>query len=624
MKLLCFPIFIFFFSRFQLTCSSSPFYSSHDATLCPGDQKLALLQFKNTFSTSQILYEDCNEEHKVPYPKTDSWKEDVDCCLWDGVTCEDGTGNLIGLDLSCSWLYGSIHSNSSLFNLSHFQRLNLAYNNFRESEISPKFGRFSNLTHLNLSTSSFLGNMPLDLSHLTKLVSLDLSRNYGLGLNTSVYKAFARNLTQLRELSLYFHLDLRENFGLTCSLPKSNRTTSLKYLDLSICQFTGLLPMSMGNLTQITQINIQSNNFSGKIPASILNLAKLEYLILEENDFRGQIPDAFENLSQLIYVSLGRNRLIGQLPSSIFNLTQLSKIDFSFNQLSGPFPEYASGLSKLDLTNNKLQGPIPRFIFQLENLASLMLSSDSLSGVVEIGMFSKLKNMQSLELSGNGLLSLNTSNHFNFTLPSVTYLNLSFYNIQEFPPVLKAFANIERLDLSNNKIHGLVPHWFYEIGKESLEYLILSNNYLTKIHQFPWERIGHLDFHGNLLEGKLPIPPFHATFFCVSRNKLTGEVPSSICHLEQLQVLDLSYNNLSGKIPNCLGDFSYDLSILNLRMNRFEGSIPKSFQTILRSLNLNGNQFEGSLPMSLLNCSMLEVLNVGDNKLHGRFPYWFV
>nr|XP_048324204.1 receptor-like protein 33 [Ziziphus jujuba var. spinosa] len=559
MKLLCFPIFIFFFSRFQLTCSSSLFYSSHDATLCPGDQKLALLQFKNTFSTSQILYEDCNEEHKVPYPKTDSWKEDVDCCLWDGVTCEDGTGNLIGLDLCCSWLYGSIHSNSSL--------------------------------------STFL-----------------TFKGSTLPIITSV------SLKSLQSL----HLDLRENFGLTCSLPESNWTTSLKYLDLRVCQFTGLLPMSMGNLTQITQINIQSNNFSGKIPASISNLAKLEYLILEENDFRGQIPDAFENLSQLIYVSLRRNRLIGQLPSSIFNLTQLSKIDFSFNQLSGPFLEYASRLSKLDLTNNKLQGPIPRFIFQLENLASLMLSSNNLSGVVEIGMFSKLKNLQSLELSGNGLLSLNTSNHFNFTLPSVTYLNLSFCNIQEFPPVLKAFANIERLDLSNNKIHGLVPHWFYEIGKESLEYLILSNNYLTKIHQFPWERIVHLDFHGNLLEGKLPIPPFHATFFCVSRNKLTGEVPSSICHLEQLQVLDLSYNNLSGKIPNCLGDFSYDLSILNLRMNRFEGSIPESFQTTLRSLNLNGNEFKGSLPMSLLNCYMLEVLDVGDNKLHGRFAYWLV
>ncbi|XVF77149.1 hypothetical protein PTKIN_Ptkin14bG0017700 [Pterospermum kingtungense] len=96
------------------------------------------------------------------YPKTDSWKEGTDCCSWDGVT----------------WLYGSIPSNSSLFLLPHLRKLNLTSNDFNAFEMSFKFGEFSSLVYLNLSTSNFVGQVPSQVSHLSKLASLDLSRNY--------------------------------------------------------------------------------------------------------------------------------------------------------------------------------------------------------------------------------------------------------------------------------------------------------------------------------------------------------------------------------------------------------------------------------------------------------------
>ncbi|KAH7542003.1 hypothetical protein FEM48_Zijuj02G0027500 [Ziziphus jujuba var. spinosa] len=51
-------------------------------------------------------------------------------------------------------------------------------------------------------------------------------------------------------------------------------------------------------------------------------------------------------------------------------------------------------------------------------------------------------------------------------------------------------------------------------------------------------------------------------------------------------------------------------------------SFLQDFESGFRSLNLNGNQFEGSLPTSLLNCSGLEVFDVGNNRLHGIFPHW--
>ncbi|KAG5564481.1 hypothetical protein RHGRI_000608 [Rhododendron griersonianum] len=98
----------------------------------------------------------------------------------------------------------------------------------------------------------------------------------------------------------------------------------------------------------------------------------------------------------------------------------------------------------------------------------------------------------------------------------------------------------------------------------------------------------------------------------------------TICNARSLEILDLSHNNLSGAVPQCLGNFSSTLSVLNLRSNRFTGTLPLAFAkpNKLRSLDLSGNQFEGQLPRSLVDCTSLEVLNVGNNKINDTFPYW--
>ncbi|XP_015873174.3 receptor-like protein 9DC3 [Ziziphus jujuba] len=614
MKFLSLFLIIFFFFKPRLTCSSYPL-SSSNVVFCPPDQSLALLRFKNTFSTNHSASSYCDD---VSYPKTDYWNESVDCCLWDGVACDGDTGNVIELDLSCSWLQGVIHSNSSLFNLFHLRRLNLAYNDFVQSQVSPDFGRFSSLTHLNLSFSMLSGKLPFDLSHLSRLVSLDLTANEGLEFDTSVFKGLVKNLTQLTQLCLNSvnmssvppnllmnissslttlklgftgmlgnfpagyvfrlpnlqYLELNANH-LTGSLPESNWSTSLKTLQLRDCHFTGSLPMSIGNLTQITFIDIPSNNLSGEIPASISNLVQLEHLTLEDNTFQGQIPDAFDNLSKLNHIDLGRNKLTGKLPSSIFNLTQLLYIDFSSNQLEGPFPEYATQLSKLSrlhLSDNMLNGVIPPWLLSLPFLEYLFLRNNFLAG-----------------------------------------------NISEIKT-----SSLLHIDLSNNNLSGPIPSSIFKL--EKLTTLLLSSNSLSGVVEMDTpsklKSLIMLGLEENLLEGRLPISPKTLAFFFASKNNFTGGVSSSICHLEQLRVLDLSHNSLAGKVPRCLGNFSNNLLELNIRMNSFQGTIPEELGTNLRSFKLNGNQFGGSLPRSLLNCSKLEVLDVGNNKLHDIFRNW--
>ncbi|EOY13372.1 Receptor like protein 33 [Theobroma cacao] len=114
--------------------------------------------------------------------------------------------------------------------------------------------------------------------------------------------------------------------------------------------------------------------------------------------------------------------------------------------------------------------------------------------------------------------------------------------------------------------------------------------------------------------------------FLISKNKLVGEIPYSICNLISISVLDLSNNELSGAIPDCLASRGKmpNLTVLDLHMNKFHGNIPDSFVVgnKLQILNLNNNDFDGPFPKSLENCHDLQVLNLGNNKINGTFPHW--
>jgi Leucine-rich repeat (LRR) protein len=309
----------------------------------------------------------------------------------------------------------------------------------------------------------------------------------------------------------------------------------------------------------------------------------------------------------------------------VYTIPSLHYLYLGYNQLTGYIGEFQHNtLVSLSLSNNKLHGSLLMSISKLVRLRGLYISFNNLSGNVESKMFSNLKSLAYLDLSHNRLLSWNTFTNAIDILPKLLYLDLSSSNLSEIPHFLRTAEYLGRLDLSNNQIKGNIPTWLLEVGKESLYYLNLSYNFLTSIRHLPWKNLMILDLHFNLLQGPLPVPPLDSSFFSVSRNKLTGEIPSLICNLNSLEYLDLSFNHLSNMIPPCLGNLSDSLIDLNLRSNNLNGTISKKFSkgNNLRSLKLNGNQLEGSLPRSLINCRKLEVLDLGHNKINGTFPRW--
>ncbi|MFQ6664228.1 hypothetical protein Gotur_031407, partial [Gossypium turneri] len=408
------------------------------------------------------------------------------------------------------------------------------------------------------------GEVPSQVSHLSKLVSLDLSGiEDQLTIDKYALEGLVHNLTKVRHLFL-------DNIHLSSVNAHvfMNLSSSLRSLSLGGCELQGKFPKNIFDLPKLnlTYLDLFGNQLSGQIPLSILNLTQLEYLDISINSLEGSIPDEVTVFPNLIYLYLVNNLLNGTLPSWLYTAASLKTIDLSQNQFSGHIKEFQSkSLEFISLENNKLQGPLPSSIFQLLNLTGLSLSSNNLSGVIEFSMFSNLPNLEYLDLSYNCLsLTSNTTSTVN-----LSGLYLSSCNLSEFPQFLKGLKSLESLDLSCNKIEGKIPQWMQEVGNGSLTDLNVSHNSLTEVEHFPWNNIAFLDLSSNLIRGNLPIPASTIRIFLISNNSFNGEVSSLICNASSLRILDLSHNNLSGTIPQCFGNLSNSLEFLNLKKNKF-------------------------------------------------------
>ncbi|KAH9672853.1 hypothetical protein KPL70_017895 [Citrus sinensis] len=104
----------------------------------------------------------------------------------------------------------------------------------------------------------------------------------------------------------------------------------------------------------------------------------------------------------------------------------------------------------------------------------------------------------------------------------------------------------------------------------------------------------------------------------LSKNKLSGEIPSSLGSCVGLEYLNLSINSFHGPIHPGLSSLK-SLEGLDLFQNNFSGKIPKFLDTFpfLQSLNLSYNNLDGDVPRKGIfkNASAISV--AGNEKLCG-------
>ncbi|KAF2284775.1 hypothetical protein GH714_030265 [Hevea brasiliensis] len=257
-------------------------FSSSTQPRCNDDDRSYLLQFKEGFVIDNSIY-GCDPSAPS---KIESWKlfhgESSDCCSWDGVECDEETNHVISLDLSSSCIFGSIKSNSGLFHLLQLRRLNLAYNDFNFSQIPEQVGHLLRLTHLNLSSSRFSGEIPDEISNLSSLISLDLSDNNDLRLHKLSLRGLVQNLTHLKALHL-------SSVDILSRVPDLLANFSaLQSLQLDQCELQGEFPTGIFQLPELKMLDISGNS---DLKASLPDFQKgspLKSMSLSEVKFRSQ------------------------------------------------------------------------------------------------------------------------------------------------------------------------------------------------------------------------------------------------------------------------------------------------------------------------------------------------
>ncbi|KAK4492893.1 hypothetical protein RD792_000218 [Penstemon davidsonii] len=425
--------------------------------------------------------------------------------------------------------------------------------------------------------------------------------------------------------------------------------------------FTGSIPPSVGNLSNLIQLELGDNKIQGKIPQEIGCLSSLTILSLELNKLNGEMPQSIFNLSRLEILSLGGNELSGKLPFLVNRgLPNLKEIYLGSNRFSGRIPNSISNISNLnviDLSYNSFNGNIPITLGNLHNLEALNLRTNRFTNdltVNEQDFLTSLANcgyLNLLSISGNyitglipksiGLGNLSTSLErfiasscrISGTIPNEigNLSNLIWFALGDnelngiIPQTLGKLENLQRLDLSGNKLQGSIPNNFCNLRKMYLARL--SGNRISR--QLPTclgnlLSLRELYLANNSFSSKIPSTLWsneHIQIINFSNNFFDGPLPHEIENLKGLTVLDLSGNQFFGEIPSTFGQLQ-SLNRLTLSNNKLQGHIPNFFDNLkgLEYLDLSRNNLSGEIPQSLETLTYLSYFNVSFNDLSGEIP----
>ncbi|TXG54856.1 hypothetical protein EZV62_020112 [Acer yangbiense] len=290
-------------------------------------------------------------------------------------------------------------------------------------------------------------------------------------------------------------------------------------------------------------------------------------------------------------------------------MPMLTDVDLSFNSLNGTIPLSVGKLSSLltlVLSNNHLTGKIPDFWNNIPDVFVIDMSDNILSGKIPSSLGSLSSSLKFLTLSNNHLSG-------------------------EIPSALKNCTDINTLNLGDNKLLGEIPAWLGETTPSLLILRLRSNMFYGEIPSdiCKLSSLHILDLAENNLSGSIPSCLGNLSGMASDvADRYEGQLPVATKGTEYLYTetlslvnsIDLSINNLSGKVPD-LSNLSR-LSTLNMSMNHLSGKIPESIGSLqrLETLDLCRNQLSGQIPISLTSLTFLTHLNLSYNNLSGEIP----
>ena len=191
-----------------------------------------------------------------------------------------------------------------------------------------------------------------------------------------------------------------------------------------------------------------------------------------------------------------------------------------------------------------------------------------------------------------------------------TSLTLDFVGVSgTIPQELGLLTGLERFSVrgsvdSVNVMSGSLPDVFDRLP--DMQTIRLNNNNLTGLIPASFGSMTNclvMILSGNSFIGKIPteLANTKGRTLNFSNNQLSGQIPSELFSLTELNILNLHNNNLSGTIPSEIG-YATNISNINFSNNKLGGSIPSEIGNLVEirnGINFSSNQLSGEIPSQI-------------------------
>ncbi|KAK1435258.1 hypothetical protein QVD17_01019 [Tagetes erecta] len=478
-------------------------------------------------------------------------------------------------------------------------------------------------------------------SFSSSIVTLSLIDN---NLNSSMYR-WLFTLTSNKLVELYLSRNKLDG------VPKYlGNLCSLTYLSLDYNSMPSKFPNFLKNLSGCTSFTLQvldvsSSQFTGSLSNDIINFSSLEALYLYNNQLNGTISENVWQLPKLIELDVSSNFLKGDISEKI-GKSNIVNVNLSNNSIKGvSLDAHMSNLSNvehIDLSSCKLGPHFPKWIQTMKNLSRISLANTGILDIIPKDFWNMWPSrLTYLDTSFNNISRMVTDLSSNFDHRSST-IDLSSNNFHG--RIQNVSSSLEMLDLSRNKFYGEI-FFLCQIVDGSLTHLDLSHNSFTgQIPDCLWnfKELKILSLGHNNLSGRLPVSIKYLTsleVLYIPNNSFSGELPSSLQNCTELTFLDLGANKFSGIVPVWIGEklsrlyawqgrvreFGKTLQlvkIINLSSNNLTGKIPDELTGLhkLIALDLSKNALHGKIPSKIGKMKALQILDLSRNNLSGRIP----
>ncbi|CAN1813731.1 Receptor-like protein EIX2 [Linum perenne] len=508
--------------------------------------------------------------------------------------------SLTSLDLGQNHLGGPIPD--ELQNLTSLVALRLSSNKFN-GFIPEWLSSFRHLRDLNLQRNQLDGKVSNGIGNLTSLVVLDLSSNHGLegGIPVSF-----KSLCHLNSLSLSY-IKLGQSVSEVLEILGECPASTLETLSMVNCRLFGQLTDRIRKFNRLNHLSLDHNSISGPLPFSFGELTSLNYANFANNQINGTIPTSFAKLAELHYIDISQNSMEGVISPEIHfaNLTKLTSFCASGNKMVlevGPDSVFPKLFEIINLNSWYIGPGFPKWLQSSPELKSLDLSNTGISEPIPDWFWGSLSKFYYLNFSHNQIPGRLPNYMAGISFDSM--YDFSWNNLEGPLPVIS--SNFTAFDLSNNFLSGNLLKFlcFNPAQMRDTEFLNLQGNCLSGEIPDCWSswgslkviRLGNNELRGNIAKSIGTLK--NLLSLRVQNNSLTGEIPLSLGNCSNLISVDLGDNRFEGNIPKWIGEKLSRLAIINLRGNKFQGGIPEELchLQLLQILDLSHNLLSGNLP----------------------------